>query len=285
MPTRSGGAGRNGGSMTERHRDVPGPGRPGRPEPRQRRPPAAARSPTARRCWTGRRSWRIRDVGGGELEVETADGVHRTGRVVLAADAWTNRLLAALRPAAAADRDQGAGHVLRLPGPGGLRAGPIPGLDLDGRPVVLRLPDVRRGRTEGRPRTAAACRSIPDTRTFDRDEAAFERVDVVHRDPPARRHGATHLHEDVPVHAHPGPGLRRGSAAGSPGGRRGPRSRPRIQVRIGARAASRPSSRSTASRRRPGNWRPSGSIGRSCSRRIRRTRGWYRGPHRTDPCT
>jgi sarcosine oxidase len=37
----------------------------------------------------------LRDAGGGDLEVATADGaVHRTGHVVLAADAWTNQLLA-----------------------------------------------------------------------------------------------------------------------------------------------------------------------------------------------
>lgn len=37
----------------------------------------------------------LRDAGGGDLEVATADGtVHRTGHVVLAADAWTNELLA-----------------------------------------------------------------------------------------------------------------------------------------------------------------------------------------------
>lgn len=37
----------------------------------------------------------LRDAGGGDIEVLTADGAtHRAGRVVLAADAWTNRLLA-----------------------------------------------------------------------------------------------------------------------------------------------------------------------------------------------
>jgi sarcosine oxidase len=37
----------------------------------------------------------LRDAGGGELEVLTADGTaHRAGHVVLAADAWTNELLA-----------------------------------------------------------------------------------------------------------------------------------------------------------------------------------------------
>jgi sarcosine oxidase len=38
----------------------------------------------------------VRDAGG-EYEVTTADGiVHRTGRVILAADAWTNQVLASL---------------------------------------------------------------------------------------------------------------------------------------------------------------------------------------------
>jgi sarcosine oxidase len=38
---------------------------------------------------------RLRDAGGGELEVETASGtIHRAPRVVLATDAWTNDLLA-----------------------------------------------------------------------------------------------------------------------------------------------------------------------------------------------
>jgi monomeric sarcosine oxidase len=37
----------------------------------------------------------LRDAGGGELEVTTADGtIHQAGHVVLAADAWTNDLLA-----------------------------------------------------------------------------------------------------------------------------------------------------------------------------------------------
>ena len=92
----------------------------------------------------------IREVGGG-FEVDAGGATYGAGRVVLAADAWTNELLGAVRPSTAADRDQGAGHVLRRAGSGGVRAGPLPGLDLDGRPVVLRLPGLRRGRPEGRP--------------------------------------------------------------------------------------------------------------------------------------
>src|SRR6185369_957183 len=37
---------------------------------------------------------RIRDAGGGEYEVATGDATYRTSRVVIAADAWTNELLA-----------------------------------------------------------------------------------------------------------------------------------------------------------------------------------------------
>ena len=37
----------------------------------------------------------LRDAGGGDVEVTTADGTtHRSGQVILAADAWTNELLA-----------------------------------------------------------------------------------------------------------------------------------------------------------------------------------------------
>ena len=71
--------------------------------------------------------------------------------MVIAADAWTNELLASFGRRLPLHGHQGAGHLLRLPGPGGVRAGSVPGLDLDGRPVVLRLPDLRRGRPEGRP--------------------------------------------------------------------------------------------------------------------------------------
>ena len=92
----------------------------------------------------------LRDAGGGEIEVvdrrrDLSNRAGRPGRRRL--DQRAARLV---RPAAATDRDQGAGHLLRLPGSGGLRARPIPGLDLDGRAVVLRLPDLRRGRPEGR---------------------------------------------------------------------------------------------------------------------------------------
>ena len=115
----------------------------------------------------------IRDAGGGDLEVVTPDGdlSDRPGRP--RRRRLDQRAARPVRPAAAADDHQGAGHLLRLPGPGRLRAGPLPGLDLDGRPVLLRLPDLRRGRPEGRRGLRRPARSTPTERTFERDEAAF----------------------------------------------------------------------------------------------------------------
>ena len=145
--------------------------------PRPRRDPARERTPVTA----------IRDAGGGDLEVVTA-GRAPTGRrrVVLAADAWTNGLLAPLRPSPAADRHQGAGHLLRLPRPGRLRAGPLPGLDLDGRPVLLRLPDLRRGGPEGRPGLRRRSRSTPDRARSSATRRRSRGVGGVHGDAPAR---------------------------------------------------------------------------------------------------
>ena len=50
----------------------------------------------------------------------------------------------------AADRDRGAGHLLRARRPAAVRPERLPGVDLDGRPVLLRVPDLRRGDRQGR---------------------------------------------------------------------------------------------------------------------------------------
>ena len=85
----------------------------------------------------------IRPVGG-EVDVVTDAGAVRCGSVIVTADAWTNRLLAPL------------GHALPLvvlreqvsyfptADLGAVRAWAVPGVDLDGRSVLLRLPGVRR---------------------------------------------------------------------------------------------------------------------------------------------
>jgi sarcosine oxidase len=142
------------------------------------------------------------DAGGG-VEVTTADGtVHRAATVVVAADAWTNELLG-LRPAAAADDHEGAGHVLRLPGPGRVRPGPLPDLDLDGR--ACSTASRRTARPARRaPRMSGGVETTAAKRTFDRDEAADERLTAfMAAQLPAR--SAADLHEDLPVHAHSRP--------------------------------------------------------------------------------
>ena len=95
----------------------------------------------------------IRQVGG-EVEVDAGGTTHRAGHVVVAADAWTNELLAPFGRRAAADDHQGAGHVPRRPRPGGIRTGSVPGLDLDGRPVFYGFPTYG----EAGPKAAQDCR-------------------------------------------------------------------------------------------------------------------------------
>ena len=73
------------------------------------------------------------------------------GRVILAADAWTNDLLAPLGwplPLTVTQEQVALVHAARRPA--AVRARAVPGLDLDGRAVVLRLPDPRPPGTEDR---------------------------------------------------------------------------------------------------------------------------------------
>ena len=142
----------------------------------------------------------IRDAGGGELEVETADGVHRTGRVVLTADAWTNRLLASFDrelpltvtkeqvtyfacpdPAAFAPDRFPVWIWMDVPSFYGFptygEAGPKVAEDCGGRAGGSGHPHVRPGR------------------------CCLRAGRVVHGGPPARRPRTAHLHQDVPVHA------------------------------------------------------------------------------------
>ena len=155
-----------------------------------------------------------------------------------------------VRPAAAADRDQGAGHLLRLPGPGRLRARPLPGLDLDGRAVASTAsrPTARPARR--RPRTAAARRSI---RTGGRSSATRRPSLGSRPSSPSTCRGArpADLHQDVPVHADPGSGLR-GRSTARPARASWSRSgRPTASSSPRSSAGSWPSSASTARPPRP----------------------------------
>ena len=165
------------------------------------------------RDWTPVRA--IRDAGGGDFEVVTPGRHlpdlprrHRCRRLdERGARGFDRRLPLTVT------KEQVTYFAAR---PGGLRAGPLPGLDLDGRTVLLRLPDVRRGGTKA----AQDCGGDPvdpDRRTFARDEAAFTRVEAF-----LTRHlpgavGTAHLYEDLSLHADARPGLVVDRLPGEPG--------------------------------------------------------------------
>ena len=137
------------------------------------------RRTAARRCAThaGRRA----SATGPAARTRSTTRRHdlRAGHVVLAADAWTNELLASFERRLPLTITKEQVTYFACPRPGGVRAGPVPGLDLDGRAVLLRLPDLRRGRPEGGPGLSAgeattARRRGPSSAT----RGAFARVDA-----------------------------------------------------------------------------------------------------------
>ena len=146
----------------------------------------------------------IRDAGGGEYEVATEDGAtYRTPRVVIAADAWTNELLASFDRRLPLKVTKEQVTYFACPDPGAFapdrfpiwiwqdepcfygfptygEAGPKVAQDLGGTADHARDPDVRPGR------------------------GGVRAGDGVHGAPPARRPGPTDLHPDLPLHAHAG---------------------------------------------------------------------------------
>ena len=167
-----------------------------------------------------------------------AGPTHTAGRVILAADAWTNELLAAFdcRLPLTVTKEQVT--YFAAPGSRRLRTGPLPGLDLDGRTVLLRLPDLRRGRTQGRPgRRRRSRRRRDDPHVRARRGRCTSGCGDSSRPTCRARPGRRAPHEDLPVHAHPGSRLRRGPACpDAPGVVVGLGRRARLQVRVRARS-------------------------------------------------
>ena len=207
-----------------------------------------ARRRPGRPCSSERSVSAIRDHGG-ELEVGVEDGrSFSAGAVVVATDAWTNDLLArsAARFRSRVTREQVTWFA--ADGRRGLRTRSLPGLDLAGPAVVLRRS--RRGAAPARrsARTSAAARRPPNGRTSRRTSIASPGSSVPRR-AGCPAFGARGADEDLPVHAHAGPGLRR--SIGCPG-IRASSSRSAPRTRTSSRRSSgrcSPSSRSIPARR------------------------------------
>src|SRR4029077_14044765 len=118
----------------------------------------------------------LRDVGAGELEIETADGIHRTGRVILAADAWTNRLLAAFDRALPLTVTKEQVTYFACPDPAAFAPDRFPVWIWMDVPSFYGFPTYG----EAGPKAAQDVGGVavdPDHRTFHRDEDAFARVE------------------------------------------------------------------------------------------------------------
>jgi sarcosine oxidase len=117
----------------------------------------------------------LRDAGGGDLEVETEAGTFHTGRLVLAVDGWTNQLLASFgrRLPLQVTREQVTYFACRDPGAFAPDRFPV-WIWMDD-PSFYGFPTYG----EAGPKAAQDCGGLPvdpDRRTFERDEAAYERV-------------------------------------------------------------------------------------------------------------
>jgi len=127
----------------------------------------------------------IRDVGGGDLEVVTRDGAHRARAVVVAADAWTNDLLAPFERRLPLTITQEQVTYFANPRPDDFAPDRFPIWIWMDVPCFYGFP------TYGEPGPKAAedvggRRVTPATRTFERDEASFGRlVDFLGRHLPA----------------------------------------------------------------------------------------------------
>ena len=194
-------------------RDVAGAGRPRRPVQGQRRPPSPGASRAAPPSSTARRSAPSARSAASSRSTRAAT-THRAGRVVVAADAWTNELLAPFGRRLPLTITKEQVTYFARPGPGGVRPGPLPGLDLDGRPVASTAsrPTARPG-----PKAAQDCGgqpTTPETRTFERDEAAHRarRATSWPRTCPAPS-GPEIYTKTCLYTLTPGPGLRRRPAA------------------------------------------------------------------------
>ena len=91
----------------------------------------------------------VRDLGSRGLEVETAAGTIRCRGLVVCADAWVNDVLGSLGVRVPVEVTLEQVTYFSPDEPGRFAPGADAAVDLDGRPVVLRVPHLRRGHDQG----------------------------------------------------------------------------------------------------------------------------------------
>ncbi len=117
----------------------------------------------------------IRDAGGGDLEVVTPDATYRSRRVVLAADAWTNELLAVFDRRLPLTITKEQVTYFACPDPTSFAPDRFPVWIWMDDPCFYGFPTYG----EAGPKAAEDCggRQVdPDQRTFERDERALRSV-------------------------------------------------------------------------------------------------------------
>jgi sarcosine oxidase len=117
----------------------------------------------------------IRDAGDGDLEVVTPEATYRTGRVVLAVDAWTNDLLAPFERRLPLTITKEQVTYFGCPDPAAFAPDRFPVWIWMDDPSFYGFPTYG----EAGPKIAQDCGGQvvePDGRTFERDEAAYARV-------------------------------------------------------------------------------------------------------------
>jgi sarcosine oxidase len=119
----------------------------------------------------------IRDAGGGDLEVVTPEATYRTGRVVVAADAWTNELLASFDRRLPVTVTKEQVTYFACPDPAAFAPDRFPVWIWMDEPCFYGFPTYG----EAGPKAAQDCGGLPvepADRTFERDEAAFGRLEA-----------------------------------------------------------------------------------------------------------
>ena len=117
----------------------------------------------------------IRDAGGGDLEVVTPQATYRTQRIVLAADAWTNPLLASFERRLPLTITKEQVTYFACPDPAAFAPERFPVWIWMDDPCFYGFPTYG----EAGPKAAEDCggRPVdPEQRTFQRDERAFRHV-------------------------------------------------------------------------------------------------------------